>query len=304
MVKKYSSVSMVFLKTLIFTTVLVGGTVFLLSFLIGKSEKKATENIVYEIEKIPLNPDNSLNMTTLLIFCNNGEKSGTTFVLARFMSDREKIYLVPLPSDMMCQIGTENLTAYEFFRRYGIEKSLKAISETLNIQIEKYIFLDNTGFATAVDTISGDIEYEIPMRTEYYSEALDEYVLIEKGKQTLSGNEIRGYLSSPLFSEKFRSEQSAFLTARAISSKNGDYIPFLENINLYDDFLSHNFSYDEFVSRAEAIKGIKEKDENFVTVVFPYGKWEERFFYPSVEFKNYLSENFEIRKLAEISEDY
>ena len=304
MSKKYSSVSMVFLKTLILTTVLLGGTVFLLSFFIEKADEKKVQNIVTEIEKTPANPDNSLNMTTLTILCENGEKSGTTFVLARFLPEEEKIYLLPLPSDMMCQSGTEKLSAYEFFRRYGTQKSVKAISETLNIQIEKYIFLDNTGFATATDVISGGVEYEIPVRTEYYSEALSEYVLIEKGKQTLSGNEIRQYLSSPSFSEKFRSEQSAFLLAKIISSENGDYLSFLENINLYDDFLLHNFSYDEFSVRAEAIKKIKEKDENPVTVIFPVGKWEGGFFYPSTEFKNYLSEKLDIRKLAEISDSY
>ena len=305
MSEKYSSVSMVFLKTLILTTVLVGGTVFLLSFFIGKTDEKEVHNVVTEIEKSPTKPDNSLNMTTLTILCENGEKSGTTFVLARFLSEEEKIYLLPLPSDMMCQSGTEKLSAYEFFRRYGTQKSVKAISETLNIPIEKYIFLDNTGFATLADVISGgETEYEIPVRTEYYSEALSEYVLIEKGKQTLSGNEIRQYLSSPSFSEKFRSEQSAFLLAKVISSENGDYLSFIENINLYDDFLSHNFSYDEFSIRAEAIKKIKEKDKNPVTVIFPKGRWESGFFYPSTEFKNYLSEKLDIRKLAEISDSY
>ena len=304
MSKKYSSVSMVFLKTLILTTVLLSTTVFLLSFFIEKTDEKEVQNIVSEAEKLPKNPDNSLNMTTLMILCENGEKSGTTFVLARFLSEEEKIYLLPLPSDMMCQSGTEKLSAYEFFRRYGVEKSVKAISETLNIQIEKYVFSDNTGFATLADVISGGAEYEIPIRTEYYNEALSEYVLIEKGKQTLSGNEIRQYLSSPSFSEKFRSEQSAFLLAKVISSENGDYLSFLENINLYDDFLSHNFSYEEFSVRAEAIKKIKEKDKNPVTVIFPVGRWEGGFFYPSTEFKNYLSEKLDIRKLAEISDGY
>ena len=90
MSKKYNRVSMVFLKTLILTTVLLSGTVFILSFLIEKSEESKAEKIVYETVKEAKKPDNSLDMATLLILCENGQKSGTTFILARFLSTEEK----------------------------------------------------------------------------------------------------------------------------------------------------------------------------------------------------------------------
>lgn len=304
MSKKYNSVAMVFLKTLIFTTVLLGGTVFILSFLLEKSEEKYAENIVTEIRKAEKNPDNSLNMATLMILGENDEKSGTTFIIARFLSAEERIYLIPIPSDMVCQSGTEKLTIFEFFRRYGCKKALKAISETMNIQIEKYVFLDNTGFATAIDYIAGEVEYDISYPIEYYNDMLSEYVFIENGKNSLSGNEIRQYISYPSFSEKFRSEQMAFIIAKAIESKNGDIYRFSENSGLLKDFMEHNFSYEEFKSRAECIKDIKAEKEDFTSVILPKGKWEEEKFYPSVEFKNYLAEKLDMRKLAEISDGY
>ena len=293
MSKKYSRVSMVFLKTLILTTVLLSGTVFILSFLIEKSEESKAEKIVYEVVKEAKKPDNSLDMATLMILCENGEKSGTTFMIARFLSAEERIYLVPLPSDTVCQSGTETLTIYEFFRKYGCKKTLRAVSETMNIQIEKYVFLDNTGFATAIDSISGEVSYNISSPTEYYNDSLSEYVFIEKGEKNLSGNEIRQYVSSPLFSEKFRSEQMAFIIASAMEKKD-----------LLKDFMEHNFSYEEFKCRAECINNIKERKEDFTSVILPKGKWEEGKFCLSVEFKNYLAEKLDTRKLAEISDGY
>jgi len=304
MSKKYNSVAMVFLKTLILSTVLLSGTVFILSFFIEKAEERYAENIVYEPIKEAKNPDNSLDMATLLILCENGQKSGTTFILARFLSAEEKIYLVPLPSDMVCQSGTETLTAFEFFRRYGVKKALKAISETMNIQIEKYVFLDNTGFATAIDSISGEVYFNISSPTEYYNDSLSEYVFIEKGEKNLSGNEIRQYVSSPDFSEKFRSEQMAFILASAMEKKNGDVYGFSENSGLLKDFMEHNFSYEEFQSRAECIKEIKTKKDDITAVILPEGKWEKEKFYFSVEFKNYIAEKLDTRKLAEISDGY
>ncbi|MBP0959620.1 MAG: LCP family protein [Oscillospiraceae bacterium] len=304
MSKKYNNVAMVFLKTLILTTVLLSGTVFILSFLIEKADENEPEKIVYEVKETLKKPDNSLNMATLMILCENGHKSGTTFILARFLSAEEKIYLVPLPSDMVCQSGTETLTIFEFFRRYGSEKTLRAISETMNIQIEKYVFLDNTGFATAVDSISGEIPYNISSPTKYYNDSLSEYVFIEKGEKNLSGNEIRQYISSPLFSEKFRSEQMAFILASAIEKKDSDVYNFSENADLLKDFMEHNFSYEEFQSRAECIKDIKARKDDVVAVILPKGKWEEEKFYLSVEFKNYLAEKLDARKLAEISDIY
>lgn len=304
MSKKYNNVAMVFLKTLILTTVLLSGTVFILSFLIEKADENETEKIVYEVKETLKKPDNSLNMATLMILCENGEKSGTTFILARFLSAEERIYLVPLPSDMVCQSGTETLTIFEFFRRYGSEKTLRAISETMNIQIEKYVFLDNTGFATAIDNISGEVTYNISSPTEYYNDNLSEYVFIEKGKKNLSGNEIRQYISSPLFSEKFRSEQMAFILASAMEKKDSDVYNFSENADLLKDFMEHNFSCEEFQSRAECIKDIKERKDDVVAVILPKGKWEEEKFCLSVEFKNYLAEKLDARKLAEISDIY
>lgn len=304
MSKKYSRVAMVFLKTLILTTVLVGGTVFILSFFVEKAEEKQTEKIVYETVKEAKKPDNSLNMTTLMILCENGEKSGTTFMIARFLSAEERIYLIPLPSDTVCQSGTETMTIYDFFRRYGCEKTLRAVSEAMNIQIEKYVFLDNTGFATAIDSISGEITYNISSPTKYYNDILLEYVFIEKGEKNLSGNEIRQYVSSPLFSEKFRSEQMAFILASAMEKKDGDIYRFSENAGLLKDFMEHNFSYEEFQSRAECINDIKERKEDFTSVILPKGKWEEGKFCLSVEFKNYLAEKLDTRKLAEISDGY
>ncbi len=304
MSKKYSRVSMVFLKTLIFTTVLLSGTVFILSFLIEKSEESKAEKIVYETVKEAKKPDNSLDMATLMILCENGEKSGTTFMIARFLSAEERVYLVPLPSDMVCQSGTETMTIYEFFRKYGCKKTLRAVSETMNIQIEKYVFLDNTGFATAIDSISGEVSYNISSPTEYYNDSLSEYVYIEKGEKKLSGNEIRQYVSSPLFSEKFRSEQMAFIIASAMEKKDGDIYGFSENAGLLNDFMEHNFSYEEFKCRAKCINDIKERKEDFTSVILPKGKWEEGKFCLSVEFKNYLAEKLDARKLAEISEGY
>ena len=58
MSKKYNSVAMVFLKTLILTTVLLSGTVFILSFFVEKAEEKQTEKIVYETVKEAKKPDN------------------------------------------------------------------------------------------------------------------------------------------------------------------------------------------------------------------------------------------------------
>ncbi|MBQ7958454.1 MAG: LCP family protein [Oscillospiraceae bacterium] len=275
-----------------------------MSFLIEKADENETEKIVYEVKETLKKPDNSLNMATLMILCENGEKSGTTFILARFLSAEERIYLVPLPSDTVCQSGTETLTIFEFFRRYGSEKTLRAISETMNIQIEKYVFLDNTGFATAIDSISGEVTYNISSPTEYYNDNLSEYIFIEKGKKNLSGNEIRQYISSPLFSEKFRSEQMAFILASAMEKKDSDVYNFSENADLLKDFMDHNFSYEEFCSRAECIKDIKARKEDVVAVILPKGKWKEEKFCLSVEFKNYLAEKLDARKLAEISDIY
>mgnify|MGYP003294021786 CR=1 FL=1 len=137
MSKKYNSVAMVFLKTLIFTTVLLGGTVFILSFLIEKSEESKAEKIVYETVKEVKNPDNSLDMATLMILCENGEKSGTTFMIARFLSAEERVYLVPLPSDMVCQSDTETMTPLSFQQTTKLTKK-KQICHTLQMVVRNY----------------------------------------------------------------------------------------------------------------------------------------------------------------------
>lgn len=300
MSEKYKSVPMLFLKTLVLTTVLLGGTVFVLSDFVEKNKEqkvaKNTEITAVEHKK----PDNALSLTTLLIMGENGSQSGTSFLLMRFKADEEKLFVTPLPCSMMCQSGTDSMTAFEFFRKNGAESAKKAISETLNIPIEKYVFLDNTGFATAIDSLCGGVEYPVPYNIEYYSESLDENVFIPMGNIFLDGNKIRQYLSTPSFSDKYKSEQSAFILCSAL--KNATYenaLSFSENAGLYESFFSSDISHDEFLSRIECFKNIEE--ENFTEIIFPTGEWKSGAYYPSTDFKNYLSEKFGVRKLAEIS---
>ncbi len=300
MSEKYKSVPMLFLKTLVFTTVLLGGTVFVLSDFVEKhKEQEVAKNTEITVSEHK-NPDNALSLTTLLIMGENGSQSGTSFLLMRFKADEEKLFVTPLPCSMMCQSGTDSMTAFEFFRKNGAESAKKAISETLNIPIEKYVFLDNTGFATAIDSLCGGVEYPVPYNIEYYSESLDENVFIPKGNIFLDGNKIRQYLSTPSFSDKYKSEQSAFILCYAL--KNATYenaLSFSENAGLYESFFSCDISHDEFLSRLECFKNIEE--ENFTEIIFPMGEWKSGAYYPSTDFKNYLSEKFGVRKLAEIS---
>ena len=181
MSKKYNSVAMVFLKTLIFTTVLLGGTVFILSFLLEKAEEKYAENIVTEIRKTEKNPDNSLNMTTLMILGENGEKSGTTFIIARFLSAEERIYLIPIPSDMVCQSGTEKLTIFEFFRRYGCKKALKAISEERMDEALVVVMMNSINYAGTCYMYSpeGTGNYGNGVSVSYFPVGIDDTALAQ-----------------------------------------------------------------------------------------------------------------------------
>ena len=300
MSEKYKSVPMLFLKTLVFTTVLLGGTVFILSdFVENYKEQEAAKNTEITVSEHK-KPDNALSLTTLLIMGENGSQSGTSFLLMRFKADEEKLFVTPLPCSMMCQSVTDSMTAFQFFRKNGAESAKKAISETLNIPIEKYVFLDNTGLATSIDSLCTGVEYPVPYDIKYYSESLDENVFIPMGNIFLDGNRIRQYLSTPSFSDKYKSEQSAFILCYAI--KNTTYenaLSFSENAGLYESFFSSDISQDEFLSRLECFKNIE--DENFTEIIFPMGEWQSGAYYPSTDFKNYLSEKFGVRKLAEIS---
>ncbi|WP_420910309.1 LCP family protein [Neobacillus muris] len=124
---------------------------------------------------------------------SRGEKQARTdtIMVAHYDPQTHKIKLISLMRDMMVPVpnhGQQKLNAAFSFG--GTELLRKTIKNNFGLDIPYYAVVDFKGFEKAVDLLAPNgIEVEIPYDMSY---GID--TKLEKGKQTLHGKELLGYV--------------------------------------------------------------------------------------------------------------
>lgn len=300
MVKGAARVSAIFLTTIIITLVLVGGTVFILDKTGIFDDTPQTVKNAPNATPMAFEADETHNQTVLFALGDGEDERGVILFLARFQPTDNRITLVPIPNSMICQVGTKQDTAYGFFRKGGVISASKAVSATLNIPIDKYLYLGNTDFGECADSIFGGVRYNLAADVIYENTELGEDVVIRSGTGSLNGNQIRQLLGDPSMTEQYRAQQIGFIFSDMINQSVGDR---LYNA-LDDDFLlvvnkaETNISYNDYSYRKEVMQNMIVPGTSPVQVTVPAGTWaEDGTFTASVEFKNELAAYFGVEPL-------
>lgn len=203
MAKRGTHFTAVFLCTVLFTIVLMGGTAFVVYNQYLQNEASSTETS--EPGDILFEPDASQSQTLLLILEGGPAPTDDAFVVARFQPVDGKLVLLPLLGQTACQINTSKSTLYEFYRIGGAMKAVEAVENILNIRVEKYILFDKDDFNSVVDILGG-VNYSIPYDMAYEKEDTGETVILREGRQYLDGTKLRWLITFPEYSggEEYR----------------------------------------------------------------------------------------------------
>lgn len=178
-----------------------GGSYFAYDFY--NSAKGATDKIYQEIDrsKIPNHRDEEIEVTkdpfTVLIAGVDDQEGGArsdVLMLATVNPNTEKVVMLSIPRDTRTYIpsfGYNSKINHSY--NEGIEATIEAVNELVDIPIDYYIATNFNGFEDIVDTLGG-VNVDVPFTFKSQLTGSLKWKTYEEGEMELNGNEALAYV--------------------------------------------------------------------------------------------------------------
>ena len=161
---------------------------------------------------------------------------------------------------------------------YGYQKEktvFKEVKKILNVDVDKYILIDTSGFRDVIDTIGG-VNYDVPIKMNYDDPVQNLHIHLDKGYQLLDGdkaeqfvrfrknNDGSGYAMGDV--ERVHSQQG-FIKAtvkQLFSITNAFKIPKL--VSQFSSMVKTNFTNAEMLAYASYIFKVDTENVNIMAL--------------------------------------
>lgn len=179
-----------------------GGSFFAYDILYNA--KKASNNIFQELDrnKIPNHRDEEIKITkdpfTILLVGIEDQEGGErsdVLMLATVNPKTEEVYLLSIPRDTrtyLPEVGYETKINHSYSNG-GIEATINAVTELLDVPIDYYITTNFQGFEDIVDTLGG-VTVDVPFTFKAQLTDSLKWKTFYKGEMNLNGNEALAYV--------------------------------------------------------------------------------------------------------------
>jgi polyisoprenyl-teichoic acid--peptidoglycan teichoic acid transferase len=199
--KKRSRIAKSFM-TFIVLLLVAGGSYFAYDILYNA--KKASDNIYQEIDsnKIPSHRTEEVKVTkdpfTILLVGIEGQKGGSrsdVVLLATVNPQTEEVYMLSIPRDTRLyipEVGYKDKITHSYGHG-GIESTIGAVHELIDIPIDYYIQTNFDGFEDIVDTLDG-VKVDVPFTFKAQLTGSLQWKTYPEGEMELNGNEALAYV--------------------------------------------------------------------------------------------------------------
>jgi polyisoprenyl-teichoic acid--peptidoglycan teichoic acid transferase len=179
-----------------------GGSYFAYDILYNT--KKSTNNIFQELDrdKIPNHREEDIKITkdpfTVLLVGIEDQEGGErsdVLMLATVNPKTEEVYLLSIPRDTrtyLPEVGYETKINHSYSNG-GIESTIQAVSELLDVPIDYYITTNFQGFEDIVDTLGG-VTVDVPFTFKAQLTGSLKWKTFHEGEMDLNGNEALAYV--------------------------------------------------------------------------------------------------------------
>lgn len=284
MSKRSAKIAATYFLTIIISLLLIGGGgyLFITKYLEKEPETDGMDDIVMQdssaqnAEYAPVFGD---GRTVLFIYEAEKSQTSTSFLLARFAPADNKAVLVPLQTDIACELnGTAN-TLYEFYRLGGTTEAKKAVEKFTGLTVDKYLKFSKDSF-TLFSDFMGNVDYDIPYNLIIENPSTGESTVIKSGNQLLDSNTLRKVMCYPDYNggEEYRAKVVGNLAAELLNSgcrgilRDGLDTVFTDIINsdIETDITKYDYEEDK-----PAINYVLENTSAPAQLVIPSGSYNE-----------------------------
>ena len=284
MSKRSAKIAATYFLTIIISLVLIGGGGYLVisKYLNSSYDKSSIDNIVIDdgaAQSTEYSPVFGDGRTVLFIYEAEKSQTSTSFLLARFAPADNKAVLVPLQTDIACELdGTAN-TLYEFYRLGGTSSAKRAVEKFTGLTVDRYLKFTKDSFNAFAD-LMGNVEYNIPDNLIFRNPSTGESTVIKSGNQILDSNTLRKVMCYPDYSggEEYRAKVVGNLAAELLNSGSRGILRdsldsvFTDIINSDIETDITRYDYDE---DKPAIEYVLSNTSEPAQLVIPSGSYNE-----------------------------
>lgn len=173
-----------------FITILISfmvlSSIFLVVLILTKSDSANIEQ-----EAVPYiseyNPSREENLGVLILGCELAESMPEVAVLLYYDAPQGVIYPIVLPSVTVSTLNGKTDTLQGHYDYEGMQGAVNAVKELFNIELDRYIRIQRSGIANAVDFFGG-VSHEVSHAQSFSGEAF------QGGLQLLDGRRFSAIL--------------------------------------------------------------------------------------------------------------
>lgn len=206
-----------------------------------------------------------------------------TLLFAMFNKEKNEFVVSPIPVETIISVDGVSMTIGDAYH-YKDEKYIAdKVSVLIGIAVDYYMSVSIDEFASFVDYVGG-VECNVPVDVDYYDDKQNMSVIVDKGRQNLSGRTALGLLRYRGFDSSM--QKNTFVTdlfMQALHNITSDFLNKQQYINLYAFFTQNmktNFDFNAMKNNVELI--FKFTTMTKTNLIYP-GEWKDGYFLPDVE---------------------
>ncbi|MDD6825015.1 MAG: LCP family protein [Oscillospiraceae bacterium] len=200
--RKKESVAIPFLVSMIITLFIIGIPIlkYYNNIIEKKTEKESTAS------QTVFTPTEDNDTTLLFTFTPDDQTLRDSFMLLRTSALEKSFMFIPVSNDMLC--GSQKMS--EIFDKGGIIDLKKAIEQSLEIKIDRYMALDTQSITLIWDSIGG-VNYPVP----------DGLKGLNEGTQFLDSTFLIKLISNKKFTEEARTVTIGSVFSELMANASG-----------------------------------------------------------------------------------
>ncbi|MGN1102223.1 MAG: LCP family protein [Huintestinicola sp.] len=283
MSKRSAKIAATYFLTIILSLLLIGGGgyLFIMKYLEDEPEQSGIDDIVMDDSGSgkEYEPIFGEGRTVLFIYEEGKSQSSTNFLLARFAPADNKAVLVPLQTDIACELdGTAN-TLYEFYRLGGTADAKRAVEKFTGLTVDRYLKFTASSFTMFADFM-GNIQYDIPYNLFFEDTATGKTTVLKSGSQLLDTNTLRKVMCYPDYKggEEYRAKVVGNLAAELLNSgSRGILRDGLDTVfsDIVNSDIETNITIYDYEDDKPAISYVLENTSAPAQLVIPSGTYNE-----------------------------
>ena len=283
MSKRSAKIAATYFLTIILSLLLIGGGgyLFIMKYLENEPEQSGIDDIVMDESASgkEYEPIFGEGRTVLFIYEDGKSQTSTNFLLARFAPADNKAVLVPLQTDIACELdGTAN-TLYEFYRLGGTADAKRAVEKFTGLTVDRYLKFTGSSFAMFADFM-GNIQYDIPYNLFFEDTATGKTTVLKSGSQLLDTNTLRKVMCYPDYKggEEYRAKVVGNLAAELLNSgSRGILRDGLDTVfsDIVNSDIETNITIYDYEDDKPAIAYVLENTSSPAQLVIPSGTYNE-----------------------------